>query len=93
MSSKHTPGPWEVGGLQQLGKTKGPRVFHKESNVTIAVVVSGGGRTEANARLIATAHDLLNACRAVVDAWEGGDLAAAARECQAAIDAAEGRDA
>ena len=38
----------------------------------------------------AATDDLLAACQAVVDAWEHGDLAAAARKCAAAVAKAEG---
>jgi hypothetical protein len=40
---------------------------------------------EANARLASAAPELLEACRLVVARWEQGDLAEAARSCQAAI--------
>jgi hypothetical protein len=41
---------------------------------------------EGNARLAATAPAFLAACRLVVERWERGDLAEAARACQDAID-------
>jgi hypothetical protein len=38
----------------------------------------------------AATNDLLAACKAVVSAWEHGDLAAAARKCAAAVAKAKG---
>jgi hypothetical protein len=46
--------------------------------------------TLAFARLAAAAPKLLAACRMVVARWEKGDLAEAARACQAAVALAEG---
>jgi hypothetical protein len=40
-------------------------------------------------RLMKAAPELLEACRAVLERWESGDLAGAARMCQAAIAKAE----
>ena len=40
---------------------------------------------DARARLRAAAADLLHACRLVVDRWEHGDLAEAARACRDAV--------
>jgi hypothetical protein len=42
------------------------------------------------AQLIAAAPKLLAACQAVVERWEQGDLAEAARLCSAAVAAATG---
>jgi hypothetical protein len=42
------------------------------------------------ARLIKAAPELLEACRAVLERWESGDLAGAARMCQSAVEKAEG---
>jgi hypothetical protein len=42
------------------------------------------------ARLRASAIILLDACRMVVERWDQGDLAEAARACQAAIEEASG---
>jgi hypothetical protein len=41
---------------------------------------------KANAPLVARAPDLRDACRAVVERWERGDLAEAARMCAAALE-------
>ncbi|MGA2617893.1 MAG: hypothetical protein ABSF26_09795 [Thermoguttaceae bacterium] len=44
------------------------------------------------ARKILAVNDLLGACQAVVQRWEHGDLAEAARMCAAAIAKALGRE-
>lgn len=43
--------------------------------------------------LIALKDEAVSACHAVISAWEKGDLAAAARYCQAVVDQAEVYDA
>src|SRR5262249_57033963 len=45
---------------------------------------------EANARLAVAFPALLAACRMVIDRWQRGDLAEAARACQAAVEQATG---
>jgi hypothetical protein len=49
-----------------------------------------GPMNEQDAHTLAVA---LNACQMVIDRWERGDLAEAARACQAAIAEATGRAA
>lgn len=51
----HTPGPWEMDGAR----------IKKDENLTIARVgvAFDGDWSEANARLIAAAPDLLDACK------------------------------
>ena len=44
---------------------------------------------KANLALMTASPSLLEACRMVVERWEHGDLAEAARACQDAIDAYE----
>lgn len=96
----HTPGPWHV--------CEGNRhLVSDSSHMTVASVsqiVSGNLRTgkteyvpghvmqDANSYLIAAAPDLLEACKSVVVAWDFGDLAAAARQCSAAIAKATGSE-
>lgn len=65
----YTPGPWSA------GKWKGEDVvFWDEGNGTIPIAIVDDwvarGSSEANARLIAAAPDLLEACIAVVHAAE-----------------------
>jgi hypothetical protein len=46
--------------------------------------------SDAPALLLDAAGTLLDACRMVIERWERGDLAEAARACQSAIDRAMG---
>jgi len=52
-------------------------------------------RDENNRRLIQAAPVMYASCKAIVESWEKGGLAQAARKCQAVIDELEGgeRDA
>jgi len=88
-----TPGPW----LQ----CKPEREEIRGSNVTVTAIeaadgeiclVHGGGDKDfaANAQLIAAAPDLLEACQAIADNWESGDLTHAARLCSRAVKRALG---
>lgn len=60
MKSKHTPGPWEYAPTAGH-ETHGQSVVYNDG-LSIAIVYDG----EANARLIAAAPDLLQACKAAV---------------------------
>lgn len=90
--SAHTPGPWLVLRDPEVG---GPLVATED--VAIADVMEmEGGMSEANARLIAAAPDLLAALRQVVEsAYPNPDehptMTAAWRVAEAAIAKAEGR--
>ena len=59
-------------------------IADEETGKTIAVCYG-----PAHADLIAAAPDLLAAALKVIEAWEGGDLAAAVRELQEATDKAQ----
>lgn len=84
-----TPGPWHSPkdhcGIYVLdgGECVADTVWLGEER---------GTERRANARLIAAAPELLEACRAVVERWEHGDLAEAARMCDAAIASATGAE-
>jgi hypothetical protein len=56
----------------------------------IALVSTWDIEGERYARMIAAVPRLLAACQAVVDRWEHGDLAEAARMCSEAVQAAVG---
>lgn len=69
LKGAHTPGPWAL-GLSAAGDAYIVR-FSNESGATNRVFVHGaspvfGGVPEANARLIAAAPDLAEACRALL---------------------------
>jgi hypothetical protein len=82
----HTPAPWEDNGNGLIyGQCSGD---DDEAPFVADVCTDANAYTEreqANARLIVAAPRLLAACRMVVERWEIGDLAEAARMCQAAI--------
>ena len=67
--SKHTPGPWKAEGWES--------VVVNDTNGNTLVLMPGASyglaAVKANARLIAAAPDLLAACKAVDDAWTGGE--------------------
>lgn len=107
METKHTPGPWRAAwnanrNANRLwagvdcGDEQDP---HRAEVCTVCVENikldddEAWDRAKADVRLIAAAPALLAACEAVVNAWDYGDLAAAARQCQAAIAAAKGGEA
>lgn len=91
--AQHTPGPWHRGegnGEGAIFAREGRMRFEAPGGTTlypICSIVTGwkASEDEANARLIAAAPDMLAAGRAVVAAWERGDLAAAVRSLNAAI--------
>lgn len=101
----HTPGPWKASGTKALGYSEvvAPGSDFHQGHLVAIINTRYGVRygvtermpreqTDANARLIAAAPDLLEACRMVVDRWEEGDLAEAVRACDAAIAKATGED-
>jgi hypothetical protein len=84
--AKHTPGPWEyrvaanyvgfsiapVNTVVTLAAVERPRGNPETLNVTC---FNFPGDTEANARLIAAAPDLLEACKAALNDMECDDFA------------------
>lgn len=95
-TSEHTPGPWQQDW--QFIVAPDPNGIHPDIYIAEMADEDSEGRVaspeqqEANGRLIVAAPDLLAACRMVIDRWEQGDLAEAARACQAAVTlAADGR--
>jgi len=86
--SKHTPGEWKY---EKIGQD------HYVVSPAGRVIAAWGSRKERDANadlieracgfdaLLAQRDKLLEACQSVVANWEEGDLAAAARQCAAAI--------
>ena len=68
--SKHTPGPWDPHYSPNDGWSvwHDPRVHgdKKRGQVIICADMRAGAETEANARLIAAAPDMLEACKAAL---------------------------
>lgn len=108
LMAEHTPGPWRVSTLD--ARTVGPSRLlvcgglQVQQLQAVAIVTLRTGETDANARLIAAAPDLLAAlrlCRSAIneEVIAAGDLdhptirahAKAAEQADAAIAKAEGR--
>ena len=85
----HTPGPWEVVNSE----------IHSADEVIAEVYILDGFRAdEANARLIAAAPDLLEACLTVVNGYETDGMEGMGNRdevfykfCKAAIAKAKGQ--
>ena len=106
--SEFTKGPWEVRGLSIFVSQPHPDSRHRSAVQCIANIADGweGERGKANARLIAAAPDLLEACKDLLGpAEEWADRLAETgnpeecravmdivRAAQAAIDKARGED-
>lgn len=97
--SKHTPGPWEVGGGEKGGE---PGYVYCDNDLGSAVAIVFGipalrwsvfprEEEEANARLIAASPKLLEACKAAEE-WLSGWVSASPyiEVIRAAIQEAEG---
>ena len=86
---EHTPGPWQQDW--QFIVAPDPDGIHPD--IYIAEIaeedsddrIASPEQREANGRLIVAGPALLAACRMVIARWERGDLAEAARACQAAV--------
>jgi hypothetical protein len=61
----HTPGPWTVGINSNTG-TPELEIYGRNGQCCVAAELGNGPEAEANARLIATAPDLLKALRAIL---------------------------
>ncbi len=105
---EHTPGPWEVDGPWQV-ETDASRLFGEERRTDWRVhgVIGKPGRTiaevggwkdrpnaEADARLIAAAPELLEACRELFEGCspDGVVYEASMEKAEAAIAKATGND-
>jgi len=86
MSTQHTPGPWEKNKYGQVFGPATPQSKHSNGRVFIAHIVDEKGRHfpnvdtgildeagQADARLIAAAPDLLEACQALTAAYGIGE--------------------
>lgn len=73
--------PESVYAVESIDDPYKPDEFNRKRSCILVYVEP----TEANAILLAASQDLLNACISVLENWESGDLAAAARQCAAAV--------
>ena len=83
--SSHTPGPWTV----EVFTTT--ILIESEAGCICEMQFDYGQnsmRRVANAKLIAASPDLLKAAQNVIESWSSGDLAAAVRWLNAAVDLA-----
>jgi hypothetical protein len=72
--SKHTPGPWKTGRYETNEKPVGPiRIWGGDRGAVLADLPADYPQSEANARLIATAPDLLAALEALCDEVENNE--------------------
>ncbi len=64
--TKYTPGPWKIGGSNKRSIFTNDKDCLMIATTEFALVKE----KEANARLIATAPELLEACKLMYKAWE-----------------------
>lgn len=91
--SEHTPGPWRPGHIDhwERGEKIAIRAEHIDDQPYIAFLPDLDGNVEANARLIAAAPDLLEACHAALCPHSLLTMEDAKQMCRAAIAKAEGK--
>ncbi len=68
--SKHTPGPWRVEHQNPSPTTGEWMIAGSKPGYLAEVRDCGSGDVRANARLIAAAPDLLEACELIVSAFD-----------------------
>jgi len=85
--AKFTPGPWDVHETSQ-GLEIHP--LSDEHGLIVIADVQGAPQNEANARLIASAPELLEALQEAVDCLKHGEYHATLKMAQAAIAKATG---
>ncbi len=97
MGATHTPGPWEFGPGYKPGDTRfdlfapgGRQVIAQASYENMWLATYDAATDAANARLIASAPDLLEACRAGLYVAEAEGANATAALIRAAIAKATG---
>ncbi len=95
MEAKHTPGPWSLGKAHETAQNhavcKGARVLARVVGSGYPIGIGASPESEANARLIAAAPDLLEAAREAIEDISDGDLYLASKRLYDAITKAEGR--
>jgi hypothetical protein len=90
MNTKHTPGPWHV-GMRQAERIVYDKTGWAVANATVYHGESDRDQVLANARLIAAAPELVDACITalsvldVVDGRHGGHAAIAAQRIRSLL--------
>ena len=74
MSAKHTPGPWMPGCKSHGASCRHPAIMSDDGQVAIAAWQGSEAATDANARLIAAAPELLKALQALTHSLDYADL-------------------
>ena len=90
---KHTPGPWLPACKASGAACRHPAIISDEGQVGTAAWQGSESATDANARLIAAAPDLLEVLQKIVNHVDAGTAAILNRlvsEARAAIAKAEG---
>ncbi|MGA2497683.1 MAG: hypothetical protein ABSH20_08065 [Tepidisphaeraceae bacterium] len=91
-TNEHTPGPWQQ--HWQFIVAPDPEGIHPDIYIAEIAEEDSEGRIaspqqqKGNGRLIVAAPALFAACQMVIDRWEHGDLAEAARACHTAVNLA-----
>ena len=93
--STHTPGPWDIGPMEG---NQGVRIWQTDNDKNVKAIIGFviqrkpsrelDAETEANARLIAAAPDMLAALKNMLDNHEDGYGEEAAEQARAAINKA-----
>ena len=85
-----TPGPWTYDKRPRVGASEGCEIRTVEAVQHTAVFAGplfvGTVNNEANARLIAAAPDLLQACRDTLTYWESTGFAVCEKDCDCIVD-------
>lgn len=95
MTAKHTPGPWESRKVTDVYGYQGWHITGSNAVYRVAVIqdVSESPANAANARLIKSAPELLEALQALADAFHQGRATYAQEQSsgyvQSLVDAAE----
>lgn len=77
--SKHTPGPWVPACKTNIATHRHPAILSDGGQVAIATFQGGEPATDANARLIAAAPELLEALQMLMEFPNTGPATSAAR--------------
>ncbi len=65
MNTKHTPGPWVASRSANAAFTRHPAIISDTGEVAMATWAGNERQTDANARLIAAAPELLSALQKI----------------------------
>lgn len=85
MNTQHTPGPWNVFCAANAAFTRHPLIVSDAGEVAKATWAGSEQQTNANARLIAAAPDLLAALQMVNRIWSHDQTANLAPDSPVAI--------